>query len=96
MVSKSKISSHLREGSTSLVLTPSRKKLGKILACGRKASLIHECLNDETMRKLVISQMGNVLRNEIRVLCSNKFGTIMRSKSEDVKNYSSDKVVEEM
>ena len=44
----------------------------------------------------MISQMGNVLRNEIRVLCSNKFGSIMRSKSEDVKNYSSDKVVEEM
>lgn len=45
---------------------------------------------------MVISQIGSVLRNEIRVQCSNKFGLIVKSKAEAVKNYSSDQVVEEM
>ena len=80
----------------SLVLTPSRKKLGKILVHGSKASIIRECLNDESMRKLMISQIGSVLRNKIRVLCSNKFGSIIKSKAEDVKRYSSNRVVQEM
>ena len=68
----------------SVVLTPSRTKLGRILARGSKASLIRECLNDEYLRKLVVSQIGGILYNEIRELCSNKFGSIMKSKPEAV------------
>ena len=80
----------------SVVLTPSRTKLGRILARGSKASLIRECLNDEYLRKLVVSQIGGILYNEIRELCSNKFGSIMKSKPEAVRKYSSDKIIEEM
>ena len=80
---------------SSVALTPSRKKLGRILALGSKASLIRECLNDEYLRKLVVSQIGGILYNEIRGLCSNKFGSIIKSKPEVVQKYSSDKIIEE-
>ena len=59
-------------------------------------AITRKFLNDESIRKLIISQIGSALCNEIQVLCSNKFGSIMKSKAEDVKRYSSNRVVQEM
>ena len=78
----------------SVVLTPSRKKIAKILARGSKASIIKECLNDEKMRKIVFSQVGRIVRKEIRILCSDKFGSVMKKGS--VRKYSFKAIIKEM
>lgn len=56
--------------------------------------MIKEFLGDETMRKIVVSQVGYLLRREIRVLCSDKFGSMMKKQS--VLKYSCDEVIKEM
>lgn len=78
----------------SVVLTPSRKKLAKVLARGSKMSVINECIKDDTMRKIIVSQVGHIVRKEIRVLCSDKFGSTLKKGS--VQKYSCNAVIKEM
>ena len=43
-----------------------------------KMSVINECFKDDTMRKLIVSQIGRVVWKEIRVPCSDEFGSILK------------------
>lgn len=57
-------------------------------------SVITECLKDDTMRKMIVSRIGRIVRKEIRVLCSDNFGSVL--KKGNVKNYSCNTVIKEM
>ena len=62
----------------SFVLTPSRKKLGKLVARGSRVSIANECFQDPELRKFIISKVGTIIRDELQTMCSNQFNSVLR------------------
>lgn len=70
-------------------LTPSRKHLGKCVARGSRVGIATACLKDDTIRKHIISKLGNEIRLEISYLCSNKAGsTLMKHSKDDLSKFT--------
>ena len=63
----------------SFVLTPTRKKVGKLLACGSKVAIAEECLKNRDKKAGIVTKVGRLIREEERVMCSNKSDSILRS-----------------
>ena len=81
----------------SFVLTPTRKKVGKLLARGSKVAIAEECLKNRDMKAAMVTKVGKLIREEVRVMCSNKSDSILRSTDPNtLRNFKCDSVVKEM
>ena len=69
----------------SFVLTPTRKKLGRLVARGSKVAIAEECMKNKDTKASIVSKVGKLIR-EVRVMCSNRFDSIL--KSTDPKHYA--------
>lgn len=63
-------------------LTPSRKKLGRILGRGNRGSLSKVVLENGKLRKQVVQRVGKLIQKEMQMICSEKFNSIMRDTSD--------------
>ena len=82
----------------SFVLTPTRKKFGKLVARGSKVAIAEECLKNRDMKAAVITRIGKLIREEIRVMCANKSDSIILRSTDPItlRNFKYDSVVSEM
>ena len=81
----------------SFVLTPSRKRLGKLVARGSQVSIANECFQDPELRKFIISKVGTIIRDKLQTMCSNQFNSILRSQDpDDMAKFRCKKVISEM
>ena len=81
----------------SFVLTPTRKKFGKLVARGSKVVIAEECLKNRDMKTAIVTKIGRLIREEVRVMCSNKSDSILRSTDPStLRNFKCDSVVNEM
>ena len=56
----------------SFVLTPTRKKFGKLVARGSKVAIAEECLKNRDMKAAIATKIGKLIREEVRVMCACK------------------------
>ena len=81
----------------SFVLTPTRKKFGKLVARGSKVAIAEECLKSKDLKAAIVTKVGRLIREEVRVMCSNKSDSVLRSTDpETLRNFNCDSVVSEM
>ena len=79
------------------LLTPSRKHIGKAVARGSRLAMAVECLKEPTTRKYVLKQIGVVIRNELKTMCSDSTCSILRSLDVvQLKQFSWDKLLDEL
>ena len=67
-------------GYASFILTPSRKRLGKLVARGSRISIANEYFEDPELRKLIVSKVGTIICKELKTMCSNQFNSVLRCK----------------
>ena len=63
--------------------TPKRKKLGKAVARGFNRSIIRECFSNITTKKELYWKLVQLLRREIKNMCSENVNTLLLDKSSD-------------
>ena len=63
------------------ILTPKRKKLGKAVARGFNHSIIRECFSNTTTKKELYWKLVQLLRREIKNMCSEKVNSLLLDKS---------------
>ena len=63
------------------ILTPKRKKLGKAVARGFNRSIIRECFSNTTTKKELYWKLVQLLRREIKNMCSEKVNSLLLDKS---------------
>ena len=59
-------------------LTPSKKKLGKLLGRGSKAGIARSVVEAKDTRAFVVKEIAKLIRREIKVACSDNFGSMLR------------------
>ena len=60
-------------------LTPSHKNIGKAVAKRSRQSVARECFKKPTTRKHLLKHIGMVIRNELKAMCSDKVGSLLRA-----------------
>lgn len=65
------------------ILTPNRKKICKTVTRGSHMALARRCLENDDIRKCIISGVSLILRKEIATLCSNQVPSVLRDKSNE-------------
>ena len=55
----------------------SLKKLTRLASNGKVRSVVTFTLNDLSMKKQVIVEVGKLIRNELKLFCSNKFDSVL-------------------
>jgi len=71
--------------------------MGKSIARGCKKKLIDQCYDDPDTRHRMLKKVGKILKSEIKVMCSEKTASILRSGSYDnLKNFTWDKLLQEL
>ena len=66
-----------------IVLTPSRKHLGKAVAHKRKMVVARECCKDSGTLKYIIAILGSKMRKEIHTMCSDNTKSFLQSQSKE-------------
>ena len=81
----------------SFVLTPTRKKFGKLVARGSKVAIAEECIKIKDLKVAIIAKVGSIIREEVRVLCSDDSNSILKSTdSKSLRTFCCDSVISEM
>ena len=76
------------------VLTPSRKRYGKLIARGSCNSIARQCLDDVKCRQHVIAAIGHQIKAEVWALCANNMDSVQRNKdAKTLKTFSWDPIV---
>ena len=71
--------------------------MSKALARGSKKSVVDDCFKDETMYKYTKKKIGRTLKSEIKLMCSDKVQSILRSTSSyNLRKFEWSSVIEEM
>ena len=59
-------------------------------------SVAAECMKDDRSREYIIKHVGDILKNEIKTLCSDSFSsTLLQSNSSHLKNFDYNDIIEE-
>ena len=66
------------------LLTPSRKRIGKSLACGSRCALVRECFKDEIVCKYIVLKVANIVHKEVVQLCSDTVQSSLLNPSIDL------------
>ena len=77
------------------MLTPKRKPAGKAIARKSKKKLANECLSDERTRYYIFSNMGRIIRTEIRKMSSLQ-SVLLSQSPEDLKMFTWDVLYDEL
>ena len=81
----------------SFVLTPTRKKFGKLVARGSKVATAEECMKIKDLKVTIIAKVGKIIHEKVRVLCSNDSNSILKSTdSKSLRTFCCDSVINEM
>ena len=81
----------------SIILTPTRKKFGKLVARGSKMAIADECLNHKDVKGCVIAKVGKLVREEIRCLCSDRHDSVLKNTNpRTLNNFKCETVISEM
>ena len=71
--------------------------MGKSIARGCKKKLIDQCYDDPDTRNRMLTKIGRLIKAEVKVMCSQKTASILRSSSyDDLKNFTWDKLLHEL
>lgn len=72
--------------------------MSKALARGNKKTVVDDCFKDPKIHMYLKKKLGRVLKSEIKLMCSNKVQSILRSTSscENLKKFKWSYVIEEM
>ena len=77
------------------ILTRHRKSMGKAVARRSSMKLAKECIENTTIRNYIIKEMGKMVRNELKTLCSME--SVLRSMNlEDLKCFQWEGLYEEL
>ena len=63
------------------MLTPSRKRMGKAVARKSYKAVAEECWKSPDVRRYIMCQLGTLLRQELKKLCSDETQSILRTQS---------------
>ena len=78
-------------------LTPSRKYIGKAIARGRRQTVAIECLKEKTTRVYLFKRIGIIIRNELKVMCSDSTDSILSHQSvSELKDFTWSKLLSEL
>ena len=83
----------------SILLTPSRKPIGKALFHGSKYSAIRGCFSDPVLFKIVVKKMSSLLQKEVCQMCSlkaNSNSALRYSSKNELPLFTWEGVVKEM
>ena len=81
----------------SIVLTPTRKKFGKLIARGSKVAIAEECLNHKDVKAAVIAKVGKLVREEVRVMCSDGHDSVLKSTNpQNLRTFKCEMIINEM
>lgn len=81
----------------SVVLTPTRKKFGKLIARGSKVAIAEECLNHKDVKAAIIAKVGKLVREEIRVMCSDSHDSVLKSSNvQNLRTFKCEMIINEM
>ena len=81
----------------SIVLTPTRKKFGKLIAHGSKVAIAEECLNHKDVKAAIIAKVGKLVREEIRVMCSDRHDSVLKSSNvQNLRTFKCEMIINEM
>ena len=83
-----------RDHPKSYLLTPSRKKVGKLVARGSKITIADQFFKDLQLRKHMVAKIGRLVQDEISGMCSNKYCSVLQNHS--VHSFSCEGIVAEM
>ena len=83
-----------RDHPKSYLLTPSRKKVGKLVARGSKITIVDQFFKDLQLRKHMVAKIGRVVQDEISVMSFNKYCSVLQNHS--VHSFSCEGIVAEM
>ena len=78
----------------SYLLTPSRKKVRKLVARGSKITIVDQFFKDLKLRKHMAAKIGRIVQDEISVMCSDKFSSVLQNHS--IHSFSCEGVLAEM
>ena len=78
----------------SYLLTPSRKKVRKLVTRGSKITIVDQFFKDLQLRKHMAAKIGRIVQDEISVMCSNKFSSVLQNHS--IHSFSCEGVLAEM
>ena len=78
----------------SYLLTPSRKKVRKLVTRGSKITIVDQFFKDLQLRKHMAPKIGRIAQDEISVMCSNKFSSVLQNHS--IHSFSCEGVLAEM
>lgn len=71
--------------------------MGKSVARGSKKTLVDQCFSDPGTLPHLMKKLSRVLREEMKMMCSEKTVSVLRSKSYDVlKNFKWEDLLKEM
>ena len=81
----------------SYVMTPRRRRICRPLARGSRCAFARKCLNDRTVRNLIVKGLGRSLRHEVARLCSDDTICILRNKaSNSLEEFTWKKLLDEV
>lgn len=61
-------------------MTPSRKPLAKHVARGNRLAIARDCIRDPDLRRNITRTMAQLLREEVKALCSDRVMSVLRGK----------------
>ena len=72
--------------------------MSKAIARRSKKSLVDHCFNEPATFKYLKKKIGTILRSEIKMMCSNKVDSVLRSSCEGdtIVNFKWSVLIEEM
>lgn len=79
------------------LVTPTRKRFDKLVACGSKIHIAEGCLKNEDVKACIIAEVGKLVHEEISSLYSDMHDSVLNStNSETVSNFKCEVVIKEM
>ena len=66
-----------------VLLSPLRRQMGLALARESYKGLINKCYDDAGIRSIILNKIGRQLEKEMKMMCSKKVSSILRSNSSE-------------
>lgn len=78
-------------------MTPARRQICKPLIRKNFPTFAKKCVQNTTTRKAMVKTMGRILNKEVARMCSNKFNSVLKSKTkESLEKFEIDIVIKEL
>lgn len=88
---------HYKPKAKSYQMTPTRKRICKPLIRKNYTSFAKRCVQNVTTKKVMVKSIARILEKEVTAMCSDKFNSILKTKSKDsLENFEVRSVMNEL